>query len=154
MASPTSTLSVRTVSAKDDLAQLATDINSAYWTEENEMEGDEFSANSLKRYLDDASNLFLVAYYEQTFAGMASATIRERAYEDSRWLYVDELDVTSTHRRLGVGTMLMRALLEIASQRKCVELWLGTESDNTAAQALYNSLGPSETEAFLGSTYK
>ena len=142
------------ISATDDLELLARQINSASWSPENEMDDDEFTAASLNLYLADQSNVLVVAYIENRFAGLASGSIREKPYPNSRWLYVDEVDVTADYRRQGVGKAMMNTLLRLATEQSCCELWLGTEHDNSAAQALYNSLKPLEVESFVGFTYK
>jgi ribosomal protein S18 acetylase RimI-like enzyme len=41
-------------------------------------------------------------------------------------------------------------MCELAVERDCELVWLGTEPDNTAANALYKSLEPDEVENFTG----
>jgi len=67
---------------------------------------------------------------------------------------VDELDVCANQRKRGAGTAIMQKLLEHAENAGCEEVWLGTEVDNTAANALYSSLNPDEVEQFIGYTYE
>ncbi len=147
-------IDVHTVSLGDDLNTLAEQINMAAWTEENEIVEGEYTAEALARYLQQSGHLFLRASVHGKFAGMAAAAILDKAYKNSRWLYVDELDVTADFRRMGVGAALMQELLSLARENQCVELWLGTETDNRAARALYESLQPSEIEPFIGFNYR
>jgi|GEM_PF-3355366 len=48
----------------------------------------------------------------------------------------------------------MERLLQIAKEWGLEELWLGTEPDNDAANALYRSLHQLEAERFVGYLYK
>ena len=143
-------ISVQHISTNCDLTTLAQQINEASWSTENEIGEGEYSADSLNKYLQQSGNIFLSANINGKFAGMTSATVLEKPYANSRWLYVDELDVTANSRRHGVGTAMMRYLLNMAKEKGCTELWLGTETDNTAARALYESLNPGEVEPFIG----
>ena len=87
-------------------------------------------------------------------AGIASARIEQKAYGFSRWLYVDEVDSCKNYRQQGVGTALMRELLRIASENKCEEVWLGTESRNVIANKFYESLKPDAIDEVIGYTFE
>lgn len=149
----TTAISIDVISTESDLATLADQINSATWTAENEIDDGEYTAQGLEKYLQQSGHIFLSASINGEFAGMAAAAILDKAYANSRWLYVDELDVVANFRRLGVGTAIMHYLLRLARENECTELWLGTEADNSAARALYESLNPSEVEPFVGFNY-
>jgi ribosomal protein S18 acetylase RimI-like enzyme len=102
--------------------------------------------------LKNAESLFVVAYSDKLFAGMASAKLLNKPNGDI-WLYIDEVDVCEDKQRQGIGTALMRYLLKFAHESYCDEVWLGTEVDNLPANALYSSLSPSEIQKFIGYTY-
>jgi len=89
----------------------------------------------------------------RTFMGMASSRLEIKPYAKERWLYVDEVDVCSDQRQKGAGKALMRKLIEFANENGCEEVWLGTESDNQAANALYRSLDPGDVAQVIGYTY-
>jgi ribosomal protein S18 acetylase RimI-like enzyme len=60
-------------------------------------------------------------------------------------LFVNELGVAGSHRRRGIGRRLIQEMLEHAASLGCAEAWVGTENDNVAARALYESIsGPGE----------
>jgi ribosomal protein S18 acetylase RimI-like enzyme len=48
-----------------------------------------------------------------------------------------------------VGTELVRALAEVARERGCYGIWVGTESDNDAALATYRKAGADEAAPFV-----
>lgn len=151
---PETSIKVSAISSKDDLDSLISQINNAQWTSANDISSGEYTAAGLRQYLQQSGHIFLCATANGDFAGMAAAAVLDKAYANNRWLYVDELDVTANCRRLGVGTALMRYLLSFARENKCLELWLGTETDNVSARALYESLQPSEIEPFVGFNYR
>ena len=53
-----------------------------------------------------------------------------------------------SHRRLGIGRLLLDTLLEHGRTLGCTEAWLGTEEDNVAARRLYESAG-GQAEPFI-----
>jgi len=63
---------------------------------------------------------------------------------DGDWLGVHGLVVDPAHRRRGLGTAVLSALVEWAAERGARTVWLHVETDNEAALALYEGLGFSE----------
>lgn len=149
-------LVVKAFNATDDLTQLVEHINAATWDDANDM--GEYQVDALQAYLQRPDTLFIACYRTvataSTFLGMASARLQIKPYDFEQWLYVDEVDVCTNHRRNGAASAMMNYLLEYAADHDCCELWLGTEIDNHPAQALYRSLDPDEEERFVGYTYE
>ena len=71
-----------------------------------------------------------------------------------RWLYVDEVDVCADQRQKGAGKAIMEKLIALAETADCEEVWLGTEADNLAANALYRSLDPDDIGEVVGYTFE
>jgi aminoglycoside 6'-N-acetyltransferase I len=145
-------IAVERIGAGDDLQELVAEINQAAWDGANDMA--EYDVDSLRAYLERPDTVF-VACHEidgtaRTLLGLASGRLEIKPYDTERWLYVDEVDVAVDQRRKGAGAAIMAKLFDIARAAGCVEVWLGTEVDNVAANALYGSLGPSERETFVG----
>jgi ribosomal protein S18 acetylase RimI-like enzyme len=63
--------------------------------------------------------------------------------------YVEELSVTSAHRRRGVASTLMRALEAWAKDAGARAVLLDTHVTNTDARALYGALGYREIGVIL-----
>jgi len=145
-------ISITKVEITNDLEKIIEDIKSANWLAASEISPDDYSVEDLKTHLAVRENIFCVAYYENIFAGMASASIRTKPDGD-KWLYIDEVDVCKDMLRKQVGTSLMKFLLDYAKTNNCAESWLGTEVENVAANSLYNSLNPSEVAHFVGYTF-
>lgn len=140
----------------DSLDLLAEEINSAKWDDANEIAN--YSASALANYLNQQDTIFLACHERVTdrrvLLGIASARVQPKPYGDERWLYVDEVDVCVDHRRRGVGKAMMKKFVELASEAGCDEIWLGTEVDNHAANALYRALDPDDVAQVVGYTYE
>lgn len=66
---------------------------------------------------------------------------RGRAAVDGDWLGLHGLAVDEPHRRRGLGTAVLAALLEWGAERGATTVWLHVEVDNETALALYERLG-------------
>ncbi len=147
---------VKVLGRDDDLQQLVNDINSASWDEANEMST--YDADALLDYLHHQGTVFVVCHDttgdRSTLLGIGSARLEFKPYGRERWLYVDEVDVCADQRKKGAGKAIMTKFIEIAKESGCDEVWLGTESDNHAANALYRSLDPDDVGQVVGYTYE
>ena len=105
-----------------------------------------------RRFLDDPSHHIAVAIDEGTVVGVATAN--EYLHPDKPvQIWVNEMGVATSHRRRGIGTRLLKCILDLAKARGFEEIWLGTEDDNEPARALYQSAG-GEEESFVMYTWK
>jgi len=145
-------INIKRVSTQDDLNKIIFDIQKANWVKASEISSEDYSFESLNLFLKNTESVFVVAYSDKQFAGMASAKLLNKQNGDI-WLYIDEVDVCEDKQRQGIGTALMRYLLKFAHESDCDEVWLGTEVDNVPANALYASLNPSEIQNCIGYTY-
>lgn len=149
-------IGVKVVTKDDNLRQLVNEINSASWDALNEMA--KYDEESLSEYLDHQGTVFIVCYDttgdHRTLLGIGSARLELKPYGRERWLYVDEVDVCSDQRQKGAGKAIMKKFIIIAEESACDLVWLGAESDNQAANALYQSLNPDEVSRVIGYTYE
>ncbi len=139
-----------------DLNAIVNEINQATWDEHNDM--CQYDVASLSAYLQRQDTIFLACHsihaHVKTLLGIASARIEIKPYGQEKWLYVDEVDSCADQRKKGAGKVMMQYLLELARQNNCEALWLGTESENIPANALYRSLKPDDIAEFVGYTYE
>jgi ribosomal protein S18 acetylase RimI-like enzyme len=90
----------------------------------------------------------LVAFIEEAAAGFVSGV--EMTHPDKGTeMFLYELSVAEEHRRLGVGRALVSALGQLAAERGCYGMWVGTEPDNVAAIATYQSGGAKDLDPFV-----
>ncbi|GAA2155507.1 hypothetical protein GCM10009844_42690 [Nocardioides koreensis] len=64
-----------------------------------------------------------------------------RATLDGDWLGLHSLTVEESHRRRGLGTTVLAALLDWGAERGATTAWLHVEVDNAPALAMYERLG-------------
>ena len=64
-------------------------------------------------------------------------------------MFLYELAVAEHARRAGVATALVRALADLARERGCYGMWVGTEHDNAAARATYAKTASEENSFVL-----
>jgi ribosomal protein S18 acetylase RimI-like enzyme len=73
--------------------------------------------------------------------GLAVLRFRPALWRDALECYLQELYVVPEHRGRGLGRALMETAMELARSRGAFDMHLGTEEDDVAARALYESLG-------------
>ncbi len=92
-----------------------------------------------RAFVDDPRHVMFIAVNADTVVGMASAV--EYFHPDKPpQLWINEIGVTPSHRRQGIGRGLIQALLAEAKSRGCAYAWLGTDVDNDVAQACFGSV--------------
>jgi aminoglycoside 6'-N-acetyltransferase I len=101
----------------------------------------------LSAYLSEPGHLMIVAQEDGLVVGQCAAVVHRHPDKVTE-LYVDELGVSPAWQRRGIGTELMRRMFAEGRARGCAEAWVGTECDNDAANALYESLGGAPAERF------
>jgi ribosomal protein S18 acetylase RimI-like enzyme len=143
---------IKLVTASDNLENLIQTIKNSQWSSRSEIDPQDYSLKNLEKFILLPHNIFITAFEGEDFVGMASAHILTKTTGDV-WLYIDEVDVVENMHKKGVGRHLMQYLIEFATQNNCHEVWLGTETDNIAANRLYQSLNPDEVSEFVGYTY-
>lgn len=105
-------------------------------------------AAATEKFLGQPGHHLLFAYLGDRPVGMISGV--ETTHPDKGTeMFVYELGVRPEARLLGVGTALVRALAELARERGCYGMWVGTEVDNEAAQATYRRAGATDSTPFL-----
>ncbi len=96
-----------------------------------------------EEFLGDARHHLVVAIENSLVVGFASAV--HYVHPDKRpELWINEVGVAPTHQGRGIGTAVLRALLEAGRATGCVEAWVLTERQNEPAMRLYASLGGNE----------
>jgi ribosomal protein S18 acetylase RimI-like enzyme len=91
-------------------------------------------------FLADPRHHLAVALENGTVVGFASGVHYIHPDKPAE-LWVNELGVASTHRGQGIGKAVLAALLEVGRALGCVEAWVLTDQENSAAMAVYRALG-------------
>jgi ribosomal protein S18 acetylase RimI-like enzyme len=100
------------------------------------------------KFLASDGHHLLAALSEDTMIGFVSGV--ETTHPDKGTeMFLYELSVSTEHRNQGVGRALVRALADLARERGCYGMWVGTEPDNGAALATYRAAGGAQPEPFI-----
>jgi len=97
----------------------------------------------LARYLAAPGHLMVLASDGDLVVGQCTGVVHHHPDKASE-LCVDEVGTASSHLRQGIASTMLEALYAWARELGCEEAWLGTELDNTAANALYRKFNGAE----------
>ena len=96
-----------------------------------------------KEFLEDPRHHIAVAIDNGLVIGFASGV--HYVHPDKRpELWINEVALAPTYRRRGLGTAILKTLLEVGRAHRCTMAWVLTYRGNPAAVALYSSLGGTE----------
>jgi ribosomal protein S18 acetylase RimI-like enzyme len=96
-----------------------------------------------REFLEDPRHHIAVAIDGGLVVGFASG-IHYIHPDKAPELWVNEVAVAPTHRRRGLGTAVLKALLAVGQAHTCTVAWVLTYRNNAAAMALYSSVGGAE----------
>ena len=99
--------------------------------------------------LSDDRTIFLAAFQNDDPVGFVFGYELPRRHGDASILFIYELDVDEAFQRRGVATRLMTELARTAKTRGIADAFVLTEPDNTAANALYESVGGTSSEVVM-----
>lgn len=98
------------------------------------------------KFLADPGHHLLIAYVEGAPAGFVSGV--EVTHPDKGTeMFLYELGVDEGFRGRGIGVALVRALVDLATDRGCRGMWVLADEDNAAAKAMYRKGGAGREQA-------
>ena len=101
-------------------------------------------------FLNDPLHHIVLAFDGAEAVGMASGTVLFHPDKPPAF-FINEVATREGWMRRGIATAVCRRLIALARDLGCRGVWLGTETDNAAAIALYRSLkGHEMTGVFFG----
>ncbi|HSU14149.1 GNAT family N-acetyltransferase [Longimicrobium sp.] len=95
------------------------------------------------QFFADPRHHLAVAIDDGTVVGMVSA-VHYVHPDKAPELWINEVGVASTHRRMGVAKRLLDAMLAHGRALGCGEAWVLTDAGNAAAMRLYAAAGGTE----------
>lgn len=94
----------------------------------------------LATYLAQLGHHMIVAHADGQVVGQCAAVIH-RHPDKVPELYIDEVGTALGYRRRGIARAMVVAMLTWGQELGCKEFWVGTETGNEPACALYAGLG-------------
>ena len=111
------------------------------------------STRALTIAADDRSYLY-IAYDGDAITGYALGYRFPALFDKGNMAYVYDIEVLPADRRKGIGKALMESLLNDLKTDGVTEAWLGTDTGNVPAQALYHATGGERSDdTFYDFTY-
>jgi aminoglycoside 6'-N-acetyltransferase I len=99
---------------------------------------EKIDAKRLAAYVGEPGHFMIVARVNDEVVGQVAAVIHRHPDKPTE-LYIDEIGVTPRLHRHGIARQMMDAMFALGKSVGCKEAWVGTEPDNLAARALYES---------------
>lgn len=96
-----------------------------------------------REFLRDPRHHIAVSIQNGVVIGFASAVHYVHPDKPPQ-LWINEVAVAPPHRRRGLGRTMLTRLFDVGRMHKCTVAWVLTDRMNTAAMALYASLGGRE----------
>lgn len=100
-------------------------------------------ATQAKAFLADPLHVLVLAFDGSFAVAMASGNVMLHPDKPPAF-FINEVGVREAYRRRGIGRAVTEKIMQIARERGCKGIWLGTENDNAPAIALYRSLAGAE----------
>ena len=92
-------------------------------------------ADLTREFLEDPRHHIAVAIDNGLVVGFASAV--HYVHPDKRpELWINEVGISPTHRRRGLGEAVLKALFDVGRSHNCTGAWVLTERSNVSAMAL------------------
>jgi ribosomal protein S18 acetylase RimI-like enzyme len=100
-----------------------------------------WSENNLQDFLQNQSNILLIAKDQNKICGLLRAHILNRYDLKGVEILLHEIDVLPECQRQGVAMGLIEKLKEIAKEKSASEIWVLTQGSNEATMGLYTKAG-------------
>ena len=91
-------------------------------------------------FLGDSRHHIVVGIEDGIVVGMATGVHYVHPDKPAQ-LFINEVGVSSSHRRQGIGRKMVERLVRHAAELGCTEAWVLTDRGNAAATRLYESAG-------------
>jgi ribosomal protein S18 acetylase RimI-like enzyme len=100
-------------------------------------------------FLSDPRHHLAVAVDDGLVVGFVSAVHYAHPDKSSPELWINEVGVAPTHQGCGLGSDLLRAMLETGRRNDCSEAWVLTDRSNIPAMRLYSSRGGTQSDQVI-----
>lgn len=106
--------------------------------------GVEVDTPEIRRCFEDGlrspNQRYVCAVRERNVVGFCSLYVKNNLWQQGPLAHVDELVVDKKHRRMGIGSALLRRIEEIAAEMGCKRLELDSAHHRVESHAFYEGL--------------
>lgn len=122
---------------KDTFEGISSDENMAVYLE------DAYNPAKLQRELTTEDSEFYFLYEDKELAGYVKLNVNDAQTEKNadNAIEVERIYVRTSHKRRGLGSILMEKALERAEEQSKTTVWLGVWEHNYTAQSFYQKFG-------------
>lgn len=113
------------------------DLDAIMALEQATFPGDAWSRDGMLAELASPHTVYLAVTSDDELVGYAGLNAPSGGDQAD----IQTIAVDATHRRLGIGTLLVEQLLAVARERGAREVFLEVRADNPGARALYERHG-------------
>ncbi len=132
-----------TIDDFDIVMELMTDVFKDISQETIEL----YKKSYLKAQESNNIEQFLLIVNDEVI-GYTTLTLYHSFYDKGNIMWIDDLAVKRDKRRQGYGVKMMEFSLNYANQHNVVEVFIGADNDNLAAQKLYEKFIPKSNDIF------
>lgn len=122
-----------------DIVRISPGNLAALATAAEDVFDDDIDSALLQRYVASDTHRLVAAIIDGVVVGQTQGSIQHHVDGDSQ-LYIDNLGVSPAYQRLGIATKLLNEIIAWGRESGCQQAWIVTEPDNTAANAIYESM--------------
>lgn len=124
--------------------ELMQSLSPAIVAQLDEILDDPWDAVQGEKFLRNPDNALFLAFEGEEVIGFLTGYRLQRLDKNRAEALLYEMEVREEYRRQGTGQKLIAALNAWAAETGAFQTWVLTYSDNTAAMALYKSMGGEE----------
>jgi ribosomal protein S18 acetylase RimI-like enzyme len=141
--------SVRSIVVSGPAFDQAAELFDAYRVHYGQQAAPEQTRRWLAEQLSQQRFRVAIATNDGVVCGLITTTVIPASLTLRTFWLIRDLFVDPAHRRSGAARALLRHVIEAARAEEALRLSLQTEPDNTAALALYHSLGFTKVDGLV-----
>ena len=134
-------MTVAAPSDADAIADLIDELDRFYGATETELRAARLPQIQAALFSSQPAAYGLLAWDDEHCVGLATYSFLWPAEGVSSSLFLKELYVAQSHRRQGIGKLLIQRVCQVAADNQCSRVEWMTDESNDDAQSFYKELG-------------
>lgn len=134
-------MTVADPSDADAIVELIDELDRFYGADVNELRAARLPQIQAALFSSPPAAHGLLAWDDEHLVGLATYSLLWPAEGVTSSLFLKELYVAQSHRRQGIGKLLMQRVCQVAVDNRCTRVEWMTDESNDEAQRFYKELG-------------